>query len=236
MEILPGIRIVDLGLYLEKHKTLVFSDFHMGYEDTMIGVGALVPKFALKDTMHRLGRIFSTLKGCEAVILNGDLKHEFGRISRQEWKDTLKLLDYLLTKVSRVYIVKGNHDKALAPIVGKRGIEIVPSVLLGDILILHGDVTPKALAPGVKTIVIGHVHPAVRLREGYRNETFKCYLLGKYEKRNLIVQPSFHQLHEGQDILAENFSNPYFADFSKWKVWIVADKVYEFGRVRDFVK
>ena len=103
MEILPGIRIVDLGLYLEKHKTLVFSDFHMGYEDTMIGVGALVPKFALKDTMHRLGRIFSTLKGCDAVILNGDLKHEFGRISRQEWKDTLKLLDYLLTKVSRVH-------------------------------------------------------------------------------------------------------------------------------------
>jgi len=29
----------------------------------------------------------------EIVIINGDLKHEFGRISRQEWNDVVKIIE-----------------------------------------------------------------------------------------------------------------------------------------------
>ena len=32
----------------------------------------------------------------EQVIINGDLKHEFGTISDQEWRDVLKIFDLIL--------------------------------------------------------------------------------------------------------------------------------------------
>lgn len=230
MHILPSIRIIDLGLFLEQHKTLIFNDFHMGYEDAIRNKGVLLPKFALKDTLARLESIFQKAGKVDCVIINGDLKHEFGRINRQEWSDTLKLIDYLLTKTKTIDIIKGNHDPSLGPIVHKRGIRVVPSIILGDILILHGDELPKAVAPNIKTIIIGHEHPALRLREGHRNELFKCFLLGTFQQKHLIVCPSFHLLHEGSDILRNPLSPFLNTDISEWKVWVVADKVYAFDK------
>lgn len=234
MYILPHVRIIDLGLYLEKHHVLIFSDFHMGYEDALIAKGVLVPRFALKDIIKRLEKIFSQVPDVKTVVINGDLKHEFGRISKQEWSDTFKLIEYLLTKVRTVHIIKGNHDPMLGPITAKQGIYLVPSLILNDILIIHGDQAPKIIASSIKMIIIGHEHPAIRLRSGYRNELFKCFLLGRYKNKNLIVCPSFHLLHEGSDVLGMHHLSPFFeCNIMDAKAWIVADKVYSFGCIRD---
>jgi len=94
MEIHTGIEIIDLALYLPSHQTIIFSDFHIGYEETLTQRGILIPRFQFKDTIKRLEKIFSKIKQVKTVVINGDLKHEFGKISDQEWREVLKLLDY----------------------------------------------------------------------------------------------------------------------------------------------
>ena len=86
----------------------------------------------------------------------------------------------------------------MGPISKKRNIEVVDQVVIEDILIAHGDKLLK-LPRTIKTIIIGHEHSAVGLKEDARIEVFKCFLKGKYKGKNLIVMPSFKGT-EGTDI------------------------------------
>ena len=156
------------------------------------------------------------------------MKHEFGVISDQEWRDTLKVLDYLLEKAS-VIVIKGNHDKVLGPITEKRNLEVKESYKL-DILFVHGD---KLVNETEKVIIMGHEHPAISFEER-RDEKFKCFLLGKYKKSKLIIIPSFNFLTEGSDVTKENGHTPYVKSFKNFKVFISEkDKARDFGFVKD---
>jgi putative SbcD/Mre11-related phosphoesterase len=226
----------DLGLYLTKHNALIFSDFHLGFEETLNTRGSLVPRFQFKDTITRLDRICANIQQpIETIILNGDIKHEFGTITTQEWREILKLIDFLLTRCKKVVIVKGNHDVILNIIAKKRNIDIVKSVRMGNILIAHGDSIDKgALEKTVKTIIIGHDHPAFAVRENRRVELFKCYLKGRWKHKTLIVQPSFNTVREGTDVLQGRFLSPYLNQKTdNFEIFLVADKVRYFGRVKD---
>ena len=100
---------IDLGLYLTKEQILVFSDFHLGYEEALQRRGVLIPRFQFKDTLKRLEQIFVDCKKkkyvIKKIIINGDLKHEFGKISDQEWREILKLIDFLLEHCSQLIII-----------------------------------------------------------------------------------------------------------------------------------
>jgi putative SbcD/Mre11-related phosphoesterase len=140
---LPGIGLADLAVYLEKERFLVIGDLHFGFEEALARKGTLLPRFQFKDTIARLEKIFASIgKKLEAVVVNGDLKHEFANISEQEWREILKFLDFLLTKSGQVIIVKGNHDVKLAPIARKRGIVVVETLAVNDKFICHGDIVP----------------------------------------------------------------------------------------------
>lgn len=231
MEIHPGIETVDLALYLKSSKTLVLSDLHIGFEEALAKQGVLVPRFQYKDMIDRLEQVFSRVKP-QTIVLNGDLKHEFGSISRQEWKETMRLFDYLSRKCENIVVVKGNHDPNTAPIARKKGISIVDELRLGDILIIHGDETPKTQAD---VIIIGHEHPAISLREGGRVEKFKCFLKGKYRKSTLIVQPSFNPCIEGSDVTKEKSLSPLMSNTSEFEVLVVDDvrkKTLYFGSIK----
>ena len=233
----PNLKIVDLGLLLKQEKILVFADFHIGYEEALNKQGILVPRFQFKDVIKRLGKIFSELKKIKLkkIIINGDLKHEFGRISEQEWRETLRLLDFLTKFCDEIILVKGNHDTIIGPIAKKKKVSIVDYYFAGDVLIIHGHKIPeKELLKKAKTIVIGHEHPAVSLREDVRIEKFKCFLKGKYERKKLIVMPSFCLATEGTDILKEKLISPFLdQDLRNFQVFIVADKVYNFGKLKN---
>ena len=97
VEIIQGIRIVKECLYLEKEKILIISDLHIGQEEALNKQGLLVPRFQLEDIIKEINEIKSKVE-FEKVIINGDLKHEFGLISKQEWNDTLKFLDLFENK------------------------------------------------------------------------------------------------------------------------------------------
>ena len=231
MEILDGIEIVDLALYIKKSNTLVFSDVHLGYEEALTKQGILVPKFHFKDLVRRIERILSRVR-CDTIVINGDLKHEFGTISDEEWRNIRKFMALLRKNCKRLVIMKGNHDKIIDPIGRELGFKPVKEYITDDVMITHGDFIPD-VKKEVKTIIIGHEHPAVTLREGAKSEKYKCFLLGKWKRKNLIVLPSLNLVTEGTDVVSERLLSPFLdQDLGKFKVWIIADKTYEFGELK----
>ena len=262
MNILDNIELIDLAIYT--HKTLIVTDFHLGFEEALNKQGVMVPRFQFKETMERLETIFKKLKNkkLERIIVNGDLKHEFGTISDQEWRHTLKLIDFLSEHCNELILIKGNHDAILAPIANKRKVTILDYFMISaikektmknysiikkslkklkrinenkKILVMHGDKIPnKELLKNVSTIIIGHEHPAVSIKEGPRVEIFKSYLIGKWKKYNLIAQPSFNLVTEGTDILKEHILSPFLkGNLKNFKAIIVSDKLYGFGKLKD---
>ena len=237
---MQDLEITDLGLLLKHEKILVLTDFHIGYEEALNKQGILVPKFQFKDIIKRLTKIFSGLKKdkikLKIIIINGDIKHEFGKISEQEWRETLRLLDFLSKYCEDIILIKGNHDTIIGPIAEKKKVSVVDYYFAGDVLITHGHKIPsKNILKKAKTIIIGHEHPAISLREDVRTEKFKCFLKGKYKRKNLVVMPSFCFVTEGNDILKEKPLSPFLdQDLRNFEVSVVADKVYDFGKIKNF--
>ncbi|MEA3514997.1 MAG: metallophosphoesterase [Nanoarchaeota archaeon] len=231
MKIFEKIKLIDLGILIGN--TLVICDLHIGVEEAMAKQGMLLPKFNFKDLIKRMEEIFllSDVKRFERIIINGDLKHEFGSISDEEWRHSLKFIDFMSRHADEVILIKGNHDKILGPIAGKRNLHVVDEYMINDILILHGDKLPASMK-GIKTIIIGHEHPAITITEGAKSEKFKCYLVGKYKGKDLIVQPSMKLISEGVDVRCGDLLSPFLKrDISDFRVIVVGDRLYDFGKL-----
>ena len=237
MEILKGIEIKGKALWIKKEKILIFGDFHLGYEDALIDAGTLIPKNMFSEIKKEVLDLLK-LKP-EIIVINGDLKHEFSRISGQEWKDSLELIDLIKEKIrkeGKLIIIKGNHDKILDKIAEKRNLKTVNYFILGKIAILHGDeIILDVLDKKIKTIIIGHDHPALSLSDSVKQEKYKCFLLGKYKDKKLIVMPSFFNLVEGSNVKRGKLLSPYLDErtIGKFEVYIIGDKqVYKFGKLK----
>jgi len=231
MEILKGIKIVDLGLFLVKEKVLIIADPHIGYEESLNKQGVLIPRLYFKDVIGRLEKILKKVKKLDMIVINGDVKHEFGTISDLEWRNTLKLIDFLGKHCKELVLVRGNHDKILGPISKKRNVKFVDNLIIRDKLITHGDKVD--VIDGVKTIVIGHEHPAISLNDKVKIEKYKCFLKGKFKGKNLIVQPSFNLVTEGSDVLRDKLLSPFLKNINNFEVYIVGEKVYDFGKLKN---
>ncbi len=234
MEILKGINIIDLGLQIGE--TLIIADLHIGYEEALNKQGVMVPRFQLEDVLARLDKIIKKANP-KTIVVNGDIKHEFGRISEQEWRETLRVIDFLLERSKKLVLVKGNHDTVLGPIAEKRGVEVREEYEIREkgVLIIHGH-KMVSIPARVKTIIIGHEHPAVSLRDGARAETFKCFLRGKYDRKNLIAMPSFNLVAEGTDALKEELLSPFLQqDITCFEVFVISDRAYDFGKLRNLL-
>jgi len=134
MKIFNDIKLIDLALYT--NKTLVMSDFHIGYEEALNKQGVMVPRFQFPEIIKRLENIFLKLKTkkIERIIICGDLKHEFGTISDQEWRNTLKLIDFLGKHCKEIVLIKGNHDTILGPIAKKRNVKVLEHYFIEPII------------------------------------------------------------------------------------------------------
>src|SRR3989344_3807383 len=118
VQIHPGLEIIDLGLYLVKENIIIFSDFHLGYEEAMARSGVLLPRYQFKDTEERLKKIFEKIGiKLKAIIITGDLKHEFGTINRQEWRDVNSILNLFGEYTDKIILLK-NEVKEKVIIMG----------------------------------------------------------------------------------------------------------------------
>jgi uncharacterized protein len=241
MELFKNIHAIDLSLLIDD--SLIISDVHIGFEEALNKQGVLVPRDHFPRLIKRMEWIVSQAKKVlknkqlGKIIVNGDLKHEFGKISDQEWRHTLKFLDFLSKQCEKVILVRGNHDTILGPIAQKRNLEVHDFVQIrdGEVLICHGDELPRQeLLKKAKMVVIGHEHPSIALRQGPRVEKYKCFFVGAYKKKKLIVLPSLNLLTEGSALMHENVLSPFLRQkLDDFNVYIVEDKVYAFGKLKN---
>ncbi len=242
MEILKDVEIIDLTLYFKKVGVLALSDFHFGYEDMLNAKGVFVPRHQFADIKTRLKHIFETLeiKGhkIEKIIVTGDLRHEFGFVSRQEMNDISEILQFMKKYCKTIIMVRGNHD-TMAGFIKNRA-ELVDEFFIGGIMFLHGDVIPEtAKHKDVKTIVIGHEHPAIKLTDTVTTEKAKTFLRGRWKRKTLIVLPSFNPLTEGTDVSAGRLLSPFLKqDLSNFESYAVPEEnnVMYFGRLKKIIK
>lgn len=233
LNMIHGASIIDLALNVEDY--LVISDLHLGYEQSLNAEGIMIPRFQYPLIVKRLNEIREK-SSCSNIVVNGDLKHEFGQISRQEWNETQEFLEYLKANFDDIVLIKGNHDNFTKFIAHKSNLQVEESFRIGDSLILHGDKILEGLDPEIRNLIIGHEHPCIGLRNGERVEKIKCYLAGKYEDWNLLVMPSFNFVTEGSDILQERPLSPFLKAIpgGDLEVYAVENfEVFPFGRIKD---
>ncbi len=216
-----GIYIVAATptLYFEDNGLLVFADTHLGFEEEMARQGVFIPRAQLRRIISTLDRVFSLLKerGVKTVLINGDVKHSFDKLTRQEKYEVKALLDYLFDKVDRVLIVRGNHDNYLPIVTKDYGIELMPYheiVYRGrKIVFTHGHVIVDVDAD---LIIIGHEHPSIALIDSLGLVTkAPCFLYMKLDiGSELIVLPSMGAYQSGTRVTLDRASylSPYIRE------------------------
>src|SRR3989344_578828 len=123
----------------EGKRILVVGDLHLGWEESLNRPGVFVSREMFKEVMEYFDLVFKKIGNVDEVVLLGDVKHVFGKIISQEWKDVLGLFDYLEKKCGKIVIVKGNHDVILEPIVKKSNVELRDFYSVGDFCFAHGE-------------------------------------------------------------------------------------------------
>ena len=235
-KLIYNAEIVDLGLLIDR--TLIISDLHIGYEQALNREGIMVPRFQYKKILERLQEIIKSFD-IGRIVVNGDIKHEFGRITRQEWDEALDFILFLKNNFDDIVLLKGNHDNFTKFIADKTNLKVYETYSIGDYIIMHGDKIPDGLMNrDESTIIIGHEHPCIGIRNGERFEKIKCYLKGSYKAKNLIIMPSFNFVSEGSDILHEKSLSPFLKKRSidEFEVYGVENfEVLDFGRIKDIL-
>nr|BAL60085.1 hypothetical conserved protein [Candidatus Acetothermum autotrophicum] len=257
-----GLELIDLALFLPNSRALVIADVHLGIEEALRDEGVFVPRQHLAHVQQRLERIFQELhitpsESLRKIIINGDLRHQFGPLSRVEQKESQEFLRWLAPWAEQIVLIEGNHDGSLRQFASER-VTVTKSYREGPCLFVHGDEvldltpqppslkrkgehSPPSLGEGSgerSWLIIGHEHPAVGLRDPItqRVEVYKCFLVGKFGGNNLLVLPSFNQLVRGSDLLKEQPLSPFVqqSDLESFLVYPVSDngRIYEFGPLR----
>ncbi|MBS3140964.1 metallophosphoesterase [Candidatus Woesearchaeota archaeon] len=232
MEIYKNVEIVDLCLYLKKENILVIGDVHIGYEEALNKRGFMIPRYNYDLLIKKLKEILKQVKP-KTIVLMGDLKHEFGSISNQEWRVTLNFLDFL-TEKHKVILIKGNHDNILEPILKKRNLEVQDYYKINNFYFCHGHKIPEDNnIKDSKVIIIGHEHPSITFKKR-PDEKFKCFLKGKYKNKVLLVLPSFHFISEGSDITIQSPLSPLIKSYKDFEIYVSEDKqILYFGNLKN---
>lgn len=237
-----GARIIDLALQIDEN--LIIADLHLGYENALINEGIFIPKFQYKKITDRFDKIFQVANSycpVKRIIVDGDLKHEFGRSSRQGYEETLRFINFLKNYKCEIVLIRGNHDNFVRTMAENLKVNFCENFAVKKFFILHGDKIPnnfEEITKNADTIVIAHEHPCVGLRTSERTEKMKCFLKGNFEDKNLIVIPAFNFITEGTDILQGDLLSPFLNAHSIENFEVIGVENFEtfyFGRVRDLL-
>jgi putative SbcD/Mre11-related phosphoesterase len=153
-----------------KEKVLVIGDLHIGWEVSLGQQGIHVPSQTSK-MLQRLTTIIEE-KHPSRLVLLGDVKHSVTGAELEEWRDVPEFFEKLIKLVPSVQVVVGNHDGNLEPLTPSSVELLSPSGidLWHRFGLLHGHAWPAPELLNCETLILGHLHPAVTLRDpmGYR--------------------------------------------------------------------
>jgi putative SbcD/Mre11-related phosphoesterase len=235
-----------LYIEIEKKGMLVVGDLHLGFEESLNRSGILITRKMFEEMIEYFDSVFSKLekegKKVSEIVLLGDVKHGFGKGNRQEWGDVLELFDYFVEKMGekgKIVVVKGNHDNYIANIVGRKNVGVEDYYVVGDIGFVHGNKKIEEVeGKEIKKWIMGHGHPAVRIREGDggKEEIYKCFLVGKWKGKEIVIVPSFVDYKEGTDPRENDLKLAWKFDLGKFDVKVVSEdseklSVLNFGKL-----
>jgi putative SbcD/Mre11-related phosphoesterase len=153
----------------EKQKTLAIADLHIGWEMALTQKGIHVPTQTPR-LLKKLTNLITTYKPDKLLIL-GDVKHTIASAEIAEWHDVPDFFTELRRLILDISIIRGNHDGTLEPLLPEN-IRILPStgISMGEVGFFHGHRWPSPTLLECRTLVMGHVHPVVALRDpaGFR--------------------------------------------------------------------
>lgn len=196
-------------IYIPEINAIILSDLHLGYEEALARgyiyvagkrgnhvryVGSIiVPRRQLRGILEYFNRAFKILgERVEKVIINGDLKHAFDRLLRQEREEISKLIDYLREKgVDEIIVIRGNHDNYLPLILKKYNVPLIKGMELtlssiGRVFLTHGH--REAEIKSYDLVIIGHEHPALRCLSASKNPGL--LIMNTSVDTSLIVLPA----------------------------------------------
>jgi len=241
MESKSKIKYVGKCLLIEheKEKVLVIGDLHLGYEEALNKSGVFISRQMFDEMISDFNAVFGEVGHVDKIVLLGDIKHDFGGISGQEWGDVTRLLRYLKPLGDEIIVLRGNHDTILEPIMKKIGLKLKDYCIWKEFCFVHGDEDfDKIWEKKVEWLVVGHGHPAIKLREGSKMEKYKCFLVGKFRRKNMIVVPSFIEYYAGSDPREEEVVLAWDVNYNNFDVKIVGEKleVLDFGKLKNIKK
>ncbi|MCW3135896.1 MAG: metallophosphoesterase [Canidatus Methanoxibalbensis ujae] len=196
VEILDGMPAV----ILREEDAICIADLHLGYEEALASSGISLPSRQLSDVELNFERAFNMCGGASLLVINGDLKHVFERVSRQEWKEVPMFIDFALSFVKKIILVRGNHDTHLGPLRRFREVDVVSTIEMGNVLLIHGHNRNfrSIFSSNAEEVLIAHEHPVLVLgdRVGARVR-ISCFLRGECMGKRLWVMPAFSPLAGG---------------------------------------
>ncbi len=219
--------------YMPNEETVGISDMHLGFEIYMESQGFFLPRMQMKLEEERVEAILREYRPAN-VLINGDIKHEFGRNTPQEWVEIRRLFT-LLTGRCNVTVVRGNHDNYIINIARTFGIRVVRYTDVGRARFAHGDVHVGRKSDSI--VVIGHEHPAIRIVDSVGG-SFKFPVFLHFKDDPLLVLPAFSPFALGTDVLSnwDDFMSPYLSgrDGGSAVAYAVTEgKLKKMGRLSD---
>jgi len=171
-----------------KERVLVVGDLHIGWEVTLARQGIHVPSQTSKMLLRLEAAIAK--EHPTRIVMLGDVKHSVTGAELEEWHDVPVFFEKLLAKVPVIQIIVGNHDGNLEPLTPSK-VELLPPsgiALWREYGLLHGHAWPTPELLGCETLILGHLHPAITLRDamGYRI-TKPAWITAPCESRKLLL-------------------------------------------------
>ncbi len=204
-------------LILNRRKTLVVADLHLGIEEEYRRKGALIPS----QTGKILKELLNLVEMCRSkqLVLLGDVKHLIPTPPTRVKKEITDFLRELAEK-TRVVVVPGNHDGGITELCpGEVYVASSRGLLIENVGLFHGHAWPSLEVLKARVLVMGHNHPVIAFTDefGYRTyekawiiakvnvgDLFKKHPLGKDVKlwkekkqKTLIIMPAFNPLIGG---------------------------------------
>lgn len=186
------------GLYWEEARTLMVADTHFGKTGHFQKAGIPVPAAVMEHDLLRLADLIYEFHP-ERLLVLGDLFHSS---HNSEW-DHFAAWRKQFAELPMV-LVRGNHDILHPDHYADLTISVVPEMMQeGPFFLSH---KPFENARPLKTVICGHVHPAVTLQGRARQSVkFPCFYFGSSH----CILPAFSEFTGSADIEPERHDAIY---------------------------
>ena len=160
--VLPGLEAHPTGaLWIPATRTALIADAHLGYSWAQRRRGELGP-LADIAAKEKLLRFVAELQPLHLVFL-GDLVHAPRPCApEREWIEQLLIQ---LGESVQITTVRGNHDRAFVREFGHLRLNSAETWSAPGLLALHGDRLAHAPVPEAATLILGHFHPSLSVRD-----------------------------------------------------------------------